>query len=297
MTMDMNKVLVIYKFSKLRYDKKKYNINLKQLIKKYKKENISYKIILKSHYEQEACIQLLRNLLPQAQFIPTSNLHKEITNNKDLIISIGGDEHFKYVIHNSQKESFFLNIRSDNLKSEGSLSTCNRYNLKQMVSQIKNNTYLIEYWTSLNPILNGKTLERSIDTIYVGSKESTRISRYYLIYQGKKEEQKSSGILISTGAGSTGWFLSAGGKNSFSRSQPIAQFLIREIYIGTKTDNSLITGMINHNHSLIIYSLMDNHGLLNIDSIKNYSFTRGDQLAITIFPKSLKIMILNQNIF
>ena len=290
--MNPRKILAIRKFSKLEYDSRIYSLDTPSLIQKYKREQVLHDIIVQSHEEQMACINLAKKLLPEAIFISTPELYKEITRDKDLIISIGGDEHFKYVIHSSLEGKLFLNVRSDNFKSEGALSSCNRLNLKEMVDQISSGTFLTEEWVRLDATLNDLPIESAIDTIYNGEKNSTRMSRYLLNYKGQTEEQKSSGLLIVTGAGSTGWFSSAGGE-SFPRDAETGKFIAREIYKGTVSGYLLNKGNFTDEKDLFINSLMDDAGIVEIDSIKEYNFKRGDRLRVHVSKNRLRVMALN----
>jgi NAD kinase len=292
--MKFNKVLAVCKFSKIEYDKRQYNLSLDDLINKYDMEGIEYDLIIASHYEQLKCINLAKELIPSAEFIDTPKLTTNLTKDKDLIISIGGDEHFKYVYHNMLSDKLILNIRSDNLKSEGALSTCNRFNLNKMVKQMYNSSYLVDEWVTLEAELNDKPIENAIDTMYIGNSNGTKISRYRIAYGGKEEEQKSSGLIAVTGAGSTGWFRSSGG-TSFSRNSKFGKFISREIYIGTKTANSIKSGEFTGDEELEVHSLMEN-GIIEIDSIKEYKLKRGDTIKIRVSNKCLKVMTLNHNI-
>ncbi len=289
---DPKKILAICKFSKLEYDKRKYNLNTRALIRKYNQEQIHHEVIVDSHVEQRECIRLAKKLLPKSTFINTPDLPHTQTEDKDLIVSIGGDEHFKYVIHNSVQGKLVLNVRSDNLKSEGALSTCNRFNLKTMIDQIYSETYLVENWVRLEAQLNDQPIERAIDTIYVGEKNGTRMSRYVLHFKDRFEEQKSSGLLVVTGAGSTGWFKSAGG-TPFPRNAMTGKFLAREMYVGTKTGSSMRDGVFHEEEIIEIHSLMDDQGIVEIDSIKEYPFRRGDKLKVNVSREYLKVMIFN----
>lgn len=292
--MNPSRILAVCKLSKLEYDKRKFKLNNFTLIQKYRKEHIHYDIILESHIEQKKCINLAKELLPETQFIYTPHLRKELTVDKDLIISIGGDEHFKYTIHNSVDNKLLLSIRSDNLKSEGALSACNRHNLNLMVEQIRNDSFRTEEWVRLDATLNENPIESAVDTIYIGEKNGTRMSRYLLQYRDHVEEQKSSGLLFVTGAGSTGWFKSAGG-SPFPRNANTGQFITREIYVGTKTGSAIRNGEFSGSEEIHILSLMDQGGIVEIDSIKEYNFPRGAVLKVRLSKKTLRVMQLRED--
>lgn len=292
--MKPSQILALCKYSKLEYDKLKFNLTTRAMIKKYNEEHIQHEMILDSHIEQKKCKILAKKLLKGITFLNTPEITKEDTKDKDLLISIGGDEHFKFLIHNSYNDRLFLNVRSDNLKSEGALSTCNRFDLDIMVDQIYNDSYKVEHWVRLDAFLNGKQIESAIDTIFIGEKNGTRMSRYFFQFRGNEEEQKSSGLLVVTGAGSTGWYTSAGGI-AFPRNDNKGKFLAREIYKGTRTGFSMSQGEFYENEEINVFSLSDEGGIIEVDSIKEYPFMRGDHLKVKVSKEYLNVMILNKD--
>lgn len=307
--MNPEEILVVYKQSKFERDQEKLGLNEKSLIESYKKEQIDYKRIVESHKEQNLCMDLARKCFDSVLFLKTKEFKPEHSKNKKLIVSVGGDEHFKYVLHHSlprnllhnsqDKEKFFLSIRSDNLKSEGALSSCNRSNLERMSQEIDENTFRVELWPVLELRINNQFLDWAMDTVFVGSKYSGWISRYVLCYGERSEEQKSSGVIVATGAGSTGWLRSAGAM-SFPRYWRRAIFLVREPYRGSKfVGISILQGEIDpfrKEFSLLkFHSLMDSFGIVDLDSVREYEFLRGFQLEIRVSEHVLRIVALSSS--
>lgn len=107
-------------------------------------------------------------------------------------------------------------------------------------------------------------------------------ARYKLTYHGKTEEQSSSGIIISTKAGATGWFSSIvnmayGVTGLMDKHREIKRpelredqllYAVREPFLSVRTQISLCAGFIDHGKQLTIESLMPAHGIIFSDGVE-----------------------------
>lgn len=120
----------------------------------------------------------------------------------------------------------------------------------------------------------------AVNDLFIGPKSHT--SARYKIQLGKRSEvQSSSGIIISTGFGSTGWLQSilAGavgvvGKKShplrdgFRWDAKKLQFAVREPFPSHTTGVDLVFGEINTRRQLTLESFMPEHGVIFSDGIE-----------------------------
>jgi hypothetical protein len=98
-----------------------------------------------------------------------------------------------------------------------------------------------------------------------------------------KEAQSSSGILISTGAGSTGWMSSvfnmatgvtsfAGGQGGrpiqFAWEDPRLLYAVREPFISRHSAASIVVGWIDDGQEVLVESLMASGGVIFSDGIE-----------------------------
>lgn len=109
-------------------------------------------------------------------------------------------------------------------------------------------------------------------------------ARYQITHNNKTEEQSSSGIIISTQAGSTGWLSSifnmSNGmhkfieKNNVRKKQPKLannqlMFVVREPFASKKTQVETTAGIITEQSKLVIQSFMPSNGLIFSDGIES----------------------------
>ena len=100
-------------------------------------------------------------------------------------------------------------------------------------------------------------------------------AKYDLSYNGTVEYQSSSGVIITTGTGATGWassIASATGLKQAALPTPTAPqiyFLVREAWSSSFTGSDIVSGPVDPNVSLTITSKMQEGGALFGDGIES----------------------------
>ncbi len=121
---------------------------------------------------------------------------------------------------------------------------------------------------------------RAVNDLFIGP--SSHISaRYILDWRGRREAQSSSGIIVSTGFGSTGWFQSilagamgvTGTSNhslvaGFSWGDRRLQFSVREPFPSRTSGVDLVFGAITEQSPLRLESQMPEKGVIFSDGIE-----------------------------
>lgn len=121
----------------------------------------------------------------------------------------------------------------------------------------------------------------AVNDLFIGPKSHTS-ARYILQWSGAQEAQSSSGIIVSTGLGSTGWFQSilAGAMaitgeashpllQGFSWGDKKLQFSVREPFPSRTTGVALTFGTIEPDSPLQLESLMPENGVIFSDGIED----------------------------
>jgi NAD kinase len=136
----------------------------------------------------------------------------------------------------------------------------------------------------------------AVNDLFVGPKSHTS-ARYTLAWNGQQESQSSSGVIISTGFGSTGWFQSllAGAQGvSGTSSHPLSsgfawqeqrlQFTVREPFPSRTTGTRLVFGAITPETPLTLESHMPENGVIFSDGIEaDYvAFNSGTRATIRV---------------
>lgn len=132
----------------------------------------------------------------------------------------------------------------------------------------------------------------AFNDLFIGAR--THVSAHYRLRldQGPQERQSSSGIIVSTGAGSTGWLSSvcnmASGMSRQLGGKPLEPihlewearklyFVVREPFISKHSSASCAAGYVNEGTPLEVESLMPSGGVIFSDGMEDdaLSFTSG----------------------
>ncbi len=184
----------------------------------YELQNNAFDKVFHSHERQLENLEKLRARLPEADYIFREGLIAFEPKPGQILVSLGGDNHFVYCARFAGNEPI-LAINSDPATSTGSLLYFDTESfLKKLNREASADCELNpqisrqEAWTMVEAELqypDGRIIRTGpcISEISIRNAFPDAMSRYVLSVDGEPpEEQKSSGLLIATGAGSTGWF-------------------------------------------------------------------------------------------
>ena len=203
-----------------------------------------------------------------------------------LVITVGGDGTFMEAAR-ALKGQFVLGVNSNPYWSVGRFCAGTAHNFSG----------LLERWIAGHPrilVLARMQIELqkkkylAINDILACHQSPGAMSRYALYFRGQKEEQRSSGVWISTAAGSTGAICSAGGRVLPAQSKQL-QYKPRELYRGYGGYH-LKGGLISDGENIRITSLM-REGVVYVDgSHVCLPFVFGSTLKVSRSPHPLKVI-------
>lgn len=126
---------------------------------------------------------------------------------------------------------------------------------------------------------NGQSM-LAVNDLFIGPKSHTS-ARYKINWKGETEIQSSSGIIVSTGLGSTGWFQSilAGAigvtgqdkhalQHGFAWDEARLQFAVREPFPSQNTGVNIVFGAVDMRSNIQLESLMPENGVIFSDGIE-----------------------------
>ncbi len=215
--------------------------------------------------------QIDRTIVPTFLFAPT-----------DLVITVGQDglvaNVAKYV--NAQP---IVPINPDPERFDGVLLPFRPHEAHASVSRvIAGKAKLREITLAEARLADGQRL-LGFNDLFIGARSHVS-ARYRLQVRDRNEDQSSSGVLVSTGAGSTGWLSSvfnmAAGIASFTGGStgapvqlawedPRLVFVVREPYASRSTQTSLVAGVVRPGDALTIESQMPSGGVIFSDGVES----------------------------
>lgn len=247
----MEKVLVIFKEDEC----KEHTVAVSNIITLLNKEKICYKAICRS------------------------TLHSTDIKQIDLIIVVGGDGTFLRASHYAA-DIPMLGINSNPQKTEGFFMHYTPKNIEKCLKRIKKRKEKLFGLTRLQATINGNPTVPCLNEYFIGHKKSYGVAQYTLRIPSGKEQQKSSGVLISTAAGSHAWTKSAAG-DVLELNDNRFQFLVREPYNGRLSKPTLIRGIINPQQYVVVTAMRDDMILISDSVSEEYAIRTGDVIKIT----------------
>ncbi len=210
-----------------------------------------------------------------------------------LVISIGGDGTFTRA-SNLVENQLILGVNSDPDTSEGALTSIDPNTLNNLEHILEGNFRTIQRERA--EVVKNKELIRIyvLNSIFIGAAMQFLAARYKIKLRDREEEQRSSGVIISTGSGSTAWFKSAGGE-PFDYSEKRLKLIVREPYFGKRVFKStILKGEIGMGERIEFESMRDYGGVIVLDD-KVYDFNKKDQAEIRISDKPLNVILTPKN--
>ncbi|MCL1972097.1 MAG: sugar kinase [Endomicrobia bacterium] len=191
----------------------------------YKEEHDRYDISIKNVRNE---LESLANI----QVIDRQYLTNFIFDKNDVVVAVGQDG----LVANTIKyldEQPVIGINPDSSRWDGILLPFKPENVRIIVEEtIKGKRKTESVSMAKARVQNGQELY-AVNDFFIGQRTHTS-ARYVLKYNGIKEPQSSSGIIVSTGLGSTGWM-----KSVISGAKRISSSVIGSPYGSSQENDAL----------------------------------------------------------
>lgn len=223
---------------------------------------------IKTFAEKSCRVQLL-----EREYLPNFVFGKD-----DIVIVVGQDG----LVANTIKyldEQPVIGINPDPRRFDGVLLPFRQHDLSQILTDVINNSFTSQQITMAEAILNDGQQLLAVNDFFIGPRFQSS-ARYEITYSDKHEYQSSSGVIVSTGLGSTGWLTSAyvGAKElldnntssinpAYGWNKPWLRFIVREPFPSNATGTSINHGDIKQGEKLTLHSKMGQGGVIFSDGM------------------------------
>lgn len=220
---------------------------------------------------------VLKNKIVERSFLPVF-----IFNEKQVIVTVGQDG----LVANTAKyvgKMPIVAVNPDQERFDGVLMPFHPNNFIGAIEKVIANDYKAKLASFAEAKLNDGQRLLAFNDLFIGATSHVS-ARYQLTYNNKTEEQSSSGIIVSTQAGATGWLssifnMSAGIHNFTTHDTAEKQhanlrenqlmFAVREPFASRRTQVETTVGIINEHSKLTVQSFMPNNGLIFSDGVES----------------------------
>lgn len=257
----------------------------------------SLAVVEARHIKQLEAIREIRTLIPDdwtVTDVPRRRLDRFNFAPNDIVIAIGQDG----LVANLAKYlsgQFVLGVSPDTDLYEGILT---RYSVRQAAKYLPAVIAGKAGFTPRTMVeakLDNQQSIIALNEIFIGH-SSHQSARYVLNYNDLEEFQSSSGLIIATGTGFTGWAKSILATKQMTEScgpeERAAHFFSREPWPSKTSGTSLSHGVVSGQQHLKITSRMNEGGVIFADGIEQdfLSFDWGMRSTIRISDKQLNLV-------
>ncbi len=233
-----------------------------------------------------------RSMLPQFEFLD------------DVVIAIGQDG----LVSNTAKYLIgqpLIGINPDPANIEGILLPWTVDQAARLIAQVRIGKVQHQRVTLAEARFSDGRNLLAFNDLFVGQAGHAS-ALYEISYADHQEFQSSSGIIISTGAGSTGWMRSiqstavrlamgeaATGVEATPRESDTLQFAVREAWPSRHTGTSIISGSVTTAQPLLIHSHMPSNGVIFSDGIEwdFMEFNSGTIATISVADRKATLVV------
>ncbi len=314
--MNLKRLILIVRETRLEELTKRYNTiqqakfyieHLNEDFSDYLKEHDNYKSVLykvQSFLENYGRVVILERVF----------INRFVFETEDIIYVVGQDGLVANTLKYTDNQPV-AGINPDPQRFTGNLLPFNIEHLSFLEPQKIINKLVVKQ-VSLGKVTlkDGQSLY-AVNDFYIGQQTHTS-SRYEIRYGGQIERQSSSGIIVSTGMGSTGWLKSIVSNATRltkaatgSSNTPILDelkipwdsndliFSVREAYASSVTGNNIVFGKVNAEQPLEIASFMTDRGVIFSDGIENdfLNFNAGMVASIKVADKKGLLILPEYN--
>jgi NAD kinase len=244
-------------------------------------------------------------LLPwgRVQFLDRVYLPNFVFGPEDVVVAIGQDGLVANTLKYLTGGQPLIGVNPDPARWDGALLPFHLHQITGVVPEVLSGNYRSRSVTMAQARLNDGQEILAVNDFFIGQRTHTS-ARYFIESGGVTEQHSSSGVIVSTGLGSTGWLKSlihgaaaiaaATGNEGEVNSQPVylpwdaenLYFTVREPFPSRQTQCDLVFGSVTREQPLRIRSLMPESGVLFSDGIEAdfLEFNSGAEAEITIAP-------------
>ncbi len=250
-----------------------------------------------AHVKQIAAVETAKRMVPaewsMAQ-LSRSDLDRFLFGPNDIVVAIGQDglvaNLAKYL--NGQP---VIGLSADPARTEGVLTASALPQLGDLFDSVVKNDANLKALTMVEASLDDGQKMIALNELFIGHR-SHQSARYDLHAESKTEYQSSSGLIVSTGTGLTGWARSIMTTTNkffdFTRTDPTAAYFAREPWPSNISGNSLRYGQIGAGSNLSMTSRMNDGGVIFADGIEQdyLRFEWGMTAKVSISAKTLNLV-------
>jgi NAD kinase len=227
------------------------------------------------HARREAALASISRAIPvswRRVRIGRGDLARFVFEPEDLVVAVGQDG----LVANAAKYlagQLVLGVNPDPERYDGVLVRHRPDDAPRLLRAMAAGRADVEERTLARATLDDGQRLLALNEVFLGHR-SHQSARYRLRLSGREERQSSSGVIVTTGTGATGWARSVNGERRRPLDLPrpgdrALAFFVREPFPSVATGTSLDGAVLDGGEGLEVVSEMEDGGVLFADGIED----------------------------
>ena len=250
------------------------------------------------HALREAALEAVSRAIPvswRRVRIDRADLARFVFEPEDLVVAVGQDG----LVANAAKYlrgQLVLGVNPDPASYDGVLVPLRPERARRLLEAMAAGRVRVEERVLAAAQLDDGQRLLALNEIFAGHR-SHQSARYVLRQAGEEERQSSSGVLVTTGTGATGWARPVNGERRRPLDLPAPAeaalaFLVREPFPSVSTGTHLDGARLGEREVLELVSEMDEGGVLFADGIEDdrLEFPFGARARFEVAPDRLRLV-------
>ena len=254
--------------------------------------------VLELHNEMESALHEVESAIPsnwRRSRAFRSDLDRFLFEPEDIVVAVGQDglvaNVAKYL-----KGQWVIGINPSPAHYPGILVPHSVKQIGELLNKFLSGRMEVERRTMVEACLDDGQRLTGLNEIFVGH-QTHQSARYRIQWKGEEDRQSSSGIIITTGTGSTGWARSIHRERKSQvqlpgPTEPSLAFFVREAWPSIATGTLFTEGLIIEDESFMVISEMDEGGVIFGDGIESdrIEFLWGQHVELRVSARCLHLV-------
>lgn len=306
----MNKIIIVTRKTRLTELVNKYNTieQAKFYIEHLGADFSDYVLEDENYRKAVAAVKSIAEKYARIQEVDRTFFPNMILGREDIVIAVGQDGLVANVMKYLNGHPL-IGVNPDIKRWDGVLLPFEPGDLSGILPAVINGNYQRKAVTIARASAKDGQEMLAVNDLFIGQRTHTS-AQYHICWNRQEEDQSSSGIIVSTGLGATGWYKSImteakriaeilGGGSISCADKPIGwsddnlTFVVREPYKSRSTQADIVYGKLGKEDTLRIVSKMALNGVLFSDGMESdaIEFNAGSEIEIGIADKKGNLVV------
>jgi len=250
------------------------------------------------HLRFELALARMQQAIPaewRRSRVPREDLDRFLFEPEDVVVVVGQDGLVANVAKYLSGQPV-IGVNPDPERFDGVLVRCSVERAAKLLLPAAARDVPLESRTLAEARVDDGQRLLALNEIFVGHR-SHQSARYRLSWQGVEERQSSSGLIVSTGTGATGWARSIARQRSAEVPLPAPTdgrltFLVREAFPSLTTGTELTEGCVDAGDAVEIVSEMNDGGVVFGDGIEADRIELGFGMRLSVRASDTRLHLV-----